>query len=166
MNPTEESSLPDSRASRSRVTWFRGVAGALLAVTGIAKIWRSFGNVQLLGLHDPVFAVEFRHLLLAAGALEMIVAAMALFSSQKVLPYAAIAWLATNIAIYRIGLWYLNWHLPCPCLGSLTQALNIPARLADDLMKVMLLWLLAGSYLNLIRVAIRSSERSQTVSEG
>ncbi|MGH7977270.1 MAG: hypothetical protein ACREC8_11490, partial [Limisphaerales bacterium] len=61
-----------------------------------------------------------------------------------------IAWLATNFFIYRLGLIHIGYHKPCSCLGTLTDALHIPAQTADTAMKIILAYLLIGSYTALL----------------
>jgi hypothetical protein len=48
--------------------------------------------------------------------------------------------------VYRLGLWWMDWHRPCNCLGNLTDALHISPQAADNVMKVLLAYLLIGSY--------------------
>jgi hypothetical protein len=60
-----------------------------------------------------------------------------------------VAWLATSLLAYRIGLVAVGYHRPCPCLGNLTDALHIPPQIADTAMKIILAYLLIGSYATL-----------------
>lgn len=57
------------------------------------------------------------------------------------------AWLATNLLIYRIGLWCVGWRHPCSCMGSLAGALHLSDQMADGIMKAVLAFLFVGSYL-------------------
>ena len=57
-----------------------------------------------------------------------------------------VAWVATNFVAYRLGLWLVDWHRPCVCLGSVTDALRISPQAADNIIKVVLAYLLIGSY--------------------
>ncbi|HEU5396317.1 MAG TPA: hypothetical protein VFV81_04060, partial [Verrucomicrobiae bacterium] len=72
-----------------------------------------------------------------------------------------LAWLSSAFLIYRTGLWFIDWHRPCHCLGDLTETLHLPAVWADDLMKMVLLYLLIGSYASLIWIW-RSEARQAT----
>jgi hypothetical protein len=45
----------------------------------------------------------------------------------------------------------MDWHRPCGCMGSLTTALHLSDQAADNIMKVVLAYLLIGSYGLLIR---------------
>src|SRR6185295_1259152 len=122
-------------------------AAAVLTVTGIAKASGAFGNAQVLGTADPLLVLQFRHLMLLVSAVELFVACMCFFvENRPVLKIALIAWMASNFFVYRLGLWWLEWKHPCSCLGNLTDALQISPQSADNLIKVLLAYLLIGSY--------------------
>ena len=123
----------------------------VLALTGIAKVWSTFGSVKLLAVADPIAGILFRWLLLAVGVIELVIAGVCFFRRNKRLATLLVAWLATNFVVYRIGLWWIGWHRPCGCMGSLTTALHISEQAADNIMKVVLAYLLIGSYGLLIR---------------
>jgi hypothetical protein len=72
-----------------------------------------------------------------------------IFSKRTWLPAGLLAWLATSFLIYRIGLVAIGYHRPCHCLGNLTDALHIPPQTADTAMKIILAYLLLGSYATL-----------------
>ena len=71
-----------------------------------------------------------------------------------------IAGLSTLFAVYRIGLWSLGWHRPCSCLGNLTDALHLSPVIVDNVMKVLLAYLMIGSYSILGLHTISVQERS------
>lgn len=121
-------------------------AGAILALTGLAKVWSAFGSARLLNTPDPLLGIPFGHLMLAVGVLELLIASVCLFSHAQKLSLALVAWLATNFVIYRLGLWWIGYHKPCSCLGNLTDALHISPQTADTAMKIILAYLLIGSY--------------------
>lgn len=126
--------------------WFIHAAVTILAFTGIAKVWSAFGRTKLLGVDDPITGIQFGHLILTVGILELVIAGICLFGKSQRLPLGLIAWLATNFVVYRLGLWWMGWKKPCNCLGNLTDALHISPQLADNIMKVILVYLLIGSY--------------------
>ena len=121
-------------------------ARVLLSITGCAKIWSSFGAAKVLELSEPVFNFEFRHLLMAVGFIELGVAAVCLLSKNYKLTSILTLWLATNFVVYRFSLMWVGYHKPCPCLGNLTDALHISPHTADTAMKIILGYLLLGSY--------------------
>jgi len=121
-------------------------AGAILAITGIAKIWSGLGNSKFLAVIDPIFGIKFGQLMLAVGLAEIVIALVCFFSKRQTLALALVAWMATNFVVYRLGLWWMKWHRPCNCLGNLTDALHLSPQTADNIMKVLLAYLLIGSY--------------------
>jgi hypothetical protein len=127
-------------------------AGGILLITGLAKVVSAFGKAKVLGVTDPIFGVSFGYLMLLVGTLELVVAGICLFSKRQNLSLGLTAWLATSFLAYRIGLWYVGWQRPCSCLGNLADALHIPPNVADGALKIILLYLLIGSYGNLFRV--------------
>jgi hypothetical protein len=116
----------------------------------IAKLVSSFGSAKVLLNRDPLLGLEYQKLFVLAGAVEMSVALVCLFASNNALKVALVAWLATCLAAYRLGLAWIGYTQPCNCLGSLTGALHISTRLADVAMRIVLSYLLLGSYLVLI----------------
>jgi hypothetical protein len=120
--------------------------GTILAIVGFAKIRALFGDAKILGACDPIIGIQFRHLMLAVGSIEIVLCLLCFLGKRPILIVTVIAWLATNLAVYRVGLWWMGWHRPCGCLGNLTDALHISARTADNIMKAVLAYLLIGSY--------------------
>ena len=78
--------------------------------------------------------------------LSTVVAFICFYSRNYVLRVGLVAWLATNILLYRVGLSLVHYEKPCSCLGTLTEALHIPPQTADNIMKIILAYLLIGSY--------------------
>ena len=118
----------------------------ILCFVGLAKVWSSFGTTKMLSVPDPITGVQLRHLMLVVGVLELIVAGFCILSKSQKLSLSLLAWFATHFVGYRVGLWWIGWHLPCNCLGNLTDALHLSPQLADNVMKAILTYLLAGSY--------------------
>ena len=112
----------------------------------MAKVWSAFGSVKLLVVPDPVAGIPFRWLLLAVGVLELVVAGLCFFTSKKRLATLLVAWLGTNFLVYRLGLWFIGWHHPCGCMGNLAGMLHLSDHAADNIMKIVLAYLLIGSY--------------------
>lgn len=129
-----------------RRRWFVFTAGAVLALTGIAKVWSGLGNSKFLGVVDPIIGIKFGQLMLMVGLAEMAIALVCFFNKRQTLALGLVAWLSTSFVIYRLGLLWMGWKKPCSCLGNLTDALHIPPQVADNIMKVVLAYLLIGSY--------------------
>lgn len=121
-------------------------SGVLLLVTASAKLTSGLGSARILQTPDPLLLVQFRYLFLATGALELIIAVISFLPNRVGLRAGLIAWLVTNFVVYRIGLLWVGYHKPCSCLGNLTDALHISPNSADTAMKIILGYLLIGSY--------------------
>jgi hypothetical protein len=126
--------------------WFALTSGAILAITGVAKIWTGLGNSKFLTVVDPVLGIKFGQLMLMVGIAEIAIALVCFFSKRQTLALALVAWMSTNFVVYRLGLWWMDWKAPCGCLGNLTDALGIAPQTADNIMKVLLAYMLIGSY--------------------
>jgi hypothetical protein len=121
-------------------------AGVILSVTGIAKIFGSLGQARLLYVSDPLLGIAFGHLMFLTGMMEVFIALICFFSDWRFLSLGLVAWLGTSFALYRFGLWWMGWRRPCACLGNLTDALGISPEAADSFMKIVLAYLIIGSY--------------------
>src|SRR5262249_55718399 len=100
---------------------------------------------------EPFVGIPFSYLMLTAGVLELAGALVCFFSRNQILSAGMVAWLATMISLYRLNLWWLDWHTPCSCLGTFTDLLHLSPGQADNIMKVILAYLFLGSYAILIR---------------
>jgi hypothetical protein len=121
--------------------------GVALALTGLAKIYAAFGSARLLEIEDPILGVSYRHLMFVIGLLEIGLSCLCLFTKIQYISIVMVAWVATNFLLYRICLWFIDWRGACPCLGSLTDALHISSHTVDIFAKLLLAYMLAGSYL-------------------
>jgi len=124
-------------------------AGVVLSITGIAKIWSGLGQARILVVPDPLIGIALGNLLCLIGTVEVAIALACFFSKRQLLPIVSVAWLATGFVLYRLGLLWIGWQRPCSCLGNLTDALHIPPQTADTAMKIILAYLLIGSYATL-----------------
>lgn len=150
---------------------FVGILCATLMLTAGAKVLSVIaGSSGLLQIVDPLFALKFDYLLLAAAALEVGVAAICILR-PVVEGLVALAWLSLVFLAYRIGLWSIGWQKPCGCLGNLTDALNISPQLADNFMKSLLIFMFVGSISLLLlngreRVARATADSAGTGGDG
>jgi hypothetical protein len=120
-----------------------------LAITGVAKVWSGLGSSEVLAVLDPILGIKFGRLMLAVGVVEIIIALVCFFNKRQMLVLGMVAWISTMFLLYRLGLVWMGWHRPCSCLGNLTDALHISPEVAKNIMKVVLAYLLIGSYATL-----------------
>ena len=132
------------------VRYFSYSAATILLLTAAAKFVSSTGHGEILLQLDPLTGLKFRELFCIAGGVEAGVALFCFLSRDQIwLQTIMVVWLATSFLAYRIGLVLVGWHKPCSCLGNLTDALHIPPQTADTAMKIILAYLLLGSYATL-----------------
>jgi hypothetical protein len=131
------------------VAFFIHSSGILFLLTAGAKLVSAAGTARVLNSLDPVFFISFRNVLCLAAFAELGVAAVCLFGKSRKLQACLIAMLATNFILYRLGLYWQGYRKMCDCLGNITDALHIPPQTADTTMKIVLAYLLIGSYATL-----------------
>ncbi|MGH7979675.1 MAG: hypothetical protein ACREE6_09890 [Limisphaerales bacterium] len=121
-------------------------SGVVLAFTAAAKLVSSFGDAGVLLRPDPIFSISFGHLFQIAAAVELGVAAICFFHKNQTLQSALVAVLATNLLLYRLGLYWVGYMGLCPCLGTLTADLPVSPEVAETALDVIVAYLLVGSY--------------------
>ena len=124
-------------------------AAGLLVATAAAKIISSLGFSRILLERDFVTGLLFRDLFRVVSVVELGIALVCLFSKRIWLSAALTAWLATSFLMYRLALLWAGYRRPCPCLGNLTDMLHISPQTADTAVKIILGYLLLGSYATL-----------------
>lgn len=128
---------------------FSFIAALLLFGAACAKLISSFGGGRILQYPDPILGIPFWQIFWLSGILELAVASICFFAKRVELKSGLVAWLATSFLLYRLGLMWIGYSKPCSCLGNLTDALHIPPQTADTAMKIILAYLLIGSYASL-----------------
>jgi hypothetical protein len=131
---------------RKSIQFFLFSVATLLLITATGKFLSSFGTAIVLKNLDPLFYISFRSLFRIVASLEVAVAVFLFLGKNANLKCAAIAFLSTDFLLYRLGLFLVGYHKPCSCMGSLTEMLHIDLGTADTIMKVILAYLLIGSY--------------------
>ena len=152
-NVTLESQADHEVLGRAASTFagkFLCSAGLIFAITGIAKIFSSFGSAKVLLELDPIVGVQFRHLMFVVGAVEIGASVFCIASRRTRVAALLVAWLSCLFLIYRLGVWWLGWQVPCHCLGTLTDLIHLAPATADNLMKIVLAYLLVGSMVCLV----------------
>ena len=126
-------------------------AAVIFFVTAAAKIFSATGTAQALSYPDQLVPLTNRQAFYMAGGVELIISAFLLMKSEgQKIKLCLIAWFATNLLVYRAGLWWEGAPNLCDCLGSLNEKLPISPRTVNYVMLAALAWLLLGSCLLLI----------------
>jgi hypothetical protein len=138
-----------SKPGAGAVAWFTISAGAVLLITGVAKIVSVFGVARRLDAPAPILGVTYGHLMLGTGVAEVLIAGLCFFPKTRNAGLGWVAVIATMFLIYRICLWAIGWHGICGCMGNLTGEIGMSTETAEEIMKVILAYLLCGSYASL-----------------
>ena len=125
--------------------WFQRSAACLLAVTAAAKLLSASGTAKVLELPDPLLGLATRQVLILVGLLEIAIALAAVCVERSRTVQLLTGWLSFNFLLYRISLAILSPGKLCPCLGSVTEKLNINAAFANYLLVAIALYLFLGS---------------------
>jgi predicted RNA-binding Zn-ribbon protein involved in translation (DUF1610 family) len=125
---------------------FNYSAGAILLAASLERFLITADSAPVLALPEPVLGIPLRYAVLLVGAFELVVAMICLFGRQIGLQLGWLAWLATNYAVYRIGLLTMGIHQQGTCIGSLNDPLHLARGTVEILVGFLPLYLLAGSY--------------------
>jgi hypothetical protein len=132
------------------IRFFNYSTGALLLAVAAALFISSRVGANLILPHDPIFQISIRHLFWIVGGVCLVMAVVALWGEPTFMRAMVIAWLVTNLAVYRLGcLWY-GAHSLSGYLGSFAAAFGVSAAAAGTLAEATLGWLVLGSYFILI----------------
>ncbi len=80
--PASEAAEVGERTNVFLPMWFILSAGAILALTGIAKVWSGLGDSKFLAVVDPIIGIKFGPLMLAVGVAEIVIALVCFFSKR------------------------------------------------------------------------------------
>jgi hypothetical protein len=136
---------------KKMISFYFRLAGVILIVSGLAKLPSFLGKTKIFFVPDPVFNVQTRYLLIAAGLVELVVATICFLKINPLHKARLLLWLSSSFCFYRFSLYLLDYKKPCPCMGSLTALLEIRPETADIAMKIVLAYLFVGSLAILIQ---------------
>jgi hypothetical protein len=135
------------------IKWIRvfiySAGGILLAAAAIRFVIAAESS-QVLALPEPMLGIPLRYAVLIVGGLELTAALICLFGKQVGFQLGLLAWLTTNLIVYRMGLLWMHYQPQGTCVGSLTDPLRIMRGTAGFIMEFIPAYLLFGSYLVLI----------------
>jgi hypothetical protein len=121
-------------------------AGAILLAAAAIQLLIAASGMPALSLPEPMLGIPLRFVALAVGGLELVVALICLFGKQPGLQLAWLAWLATNYAVYWVGLWLSHVHPQATAIGSLTDPLLLSRGAPGFITMWVPVYLVLGSY--------------------
>jgi hypothetical protein len=129
-----------------QIKFFIYSAGGILLAAALIRFLTAAGSAPALALPEPVLGIPLRYAVLLVGGFELVVALICLFGRRAGLQLGWLAWLATNYAVYRIGLLTMGMHQQGTCIGSLTDPLHLARGTLGIITGLLPLYLLLGSY--------------------
>ena len=105
---------------------------------------------------DPVFqlnttwSLSNRWVLVISGGLELFVSAFLLIGNSSRMKLGWLAWLATNLIVYRIGLWSVGASNFGDCLGNYIEWFLISPRTIGIIANLLIGFMASGSYAFLV----------------
>lgn len=119
----------------------------ILVMASLLKLLAVDGSQALLNEPDLVFNVPNRLLLKGTALIELAVGIFLIGKADKKHKALVVAWLATSFLIYRIGIFAVSdGRGRCACLGSLTDSIPVTPDQAEMLAKLVVAYMIIGSY--------------------
>jgi hypothetical protein len=135
------------------VRCFADSAGVLLAAMAAVMFITNLATANLVQPRDAVLLVSMRTVLWVVGAIGLAVALICLFGKQPSLQMALVLWLATNLLVYQIGMFWTGGQRGSRgYLGNVADAFGIGPDTAYWLLKAVCLYLFIGSLVSLLLV--------------
>lgn len=117
-----------------------------LLVAAFGKLGVLVEGPKMLSERDPFIGLSFRATFVLVVSMELVIAVYCARSRDFLLRGLCLLSFGAIVLVYRIGLYLIDYHKPCGCLGSITSVLHISESAADDIAKMMLaVILLAGA---------------------
>ena len=128
------------------------LGATVFLVAGVAKILALTSTTPMLEAPNPIFQfVPNSLVVLVAATLEIVVAILAIWwrKYRPLLAVAVVCWMASALALYRLGLASLGYNNTCSCFG-LVGAWLFPSSKEATAATVMLAAILVPGYVYLL----------------
>lgn len=136
-------------------------AGGILLTASLVRFLIGAGNASVLAQPDPLLGIPLRYAVLLVGIIELIVSFICLFGSQIGLQAIVLAWLATNLIVYWVGLILMHSEPRAACWGTLTDPLHFSNGIIGEIVSLAPFYLAAGSYILGLRVWLSADARTE-----
>ena len=130
----------------------------ILAITSLSKLISAGGKARVLAVSDPLFGVPNRDVLLCAGLVELAAVAYLHFGKDIRAKWLRLLWLSSVFILYRIGVWWTGAAKPCPCLGTLLDAIPLSTNTINGIFKVIIGYMFLGSLFFLTYVSMKKKQ--------
>jgi hypothetical protein len=138
----------------------------ILIITALAKLLSGLGEAPLLTKPTAALpAITHRQLLILGAMVEFSMIAFLLSRQTAIAKLYAILWFSSLISIYRLGSWWINPAVPCPCLGNISDWIPIPPQILDKATLALLVFMLLGSAALLLATRRLTARTSDVINE-
>jgi len=145
-------------------SYFVRSVSVILAFTCVAKTASSFGHATVLRIPNEALPLTNAQAMQAAAALECVVLVILAFVGRVETRLAAILWLCSVFAVYRVGAAIMTGsQSTCPCLGSLTEKLHIAHATANAIMAALLSYMFAGALMFLVLRLLSAKRETRAI---
>lgn len=133
-------------------SYFLDATAVLLFCAAMLNLLSAAGSAPVLNQPDALLqlndklALSNRWVLVLKAAFELFVSRLLLMEKNPWKKLGWMAWLATNLLIYRIVIWWLGAANFSDCVGNLIDWFTLSPRLLCALSTVLLALMFAGSY--------------------
>lgn len=125
-------------------TFFSVMGASILVLVAAAKLVSAAGHAGVLDTPDDMLLVPRRWVLVGVGSIELLAAAVVLFSrSRPAAPYVFL-WLGLCFAGYRVAHAMGQFTQPCSCLGTVTDSLPLSPETVTRLLLGVIAYFIAG----------------------
>jgi hypothetical protein len=122
----------------------------LLLITSAVKFVSAIQKAAALALSDPLIRfLSFKQISVVAGIVEITVALYIFKSSNVIRQLGMVAWLALLFIAYHMGLYLIQFHGVCSCLGNANSWLKLSDNSINNLTLGLLAYFSVGSILML-----------------
>lgn len=121
------------------------LTAVLLFSTAIFKIIGAFGQARVLDLPDAVLWLSTRNVMVLGAGIELMVFSLLAARAKPTTKLGAILWVGLLFAMYQMGRRWVGAEVLCPCLGKAGGWSPWVAAHEGQIVKVMLIYMIAGS---------------------
>lgn len=122
----------------------------MLFFMAMVELSGAIGTARILDQPDPLLPLSNRLVFVLVGVLELLLSAYLLMGQYGWAKPGLTAWLATNLLVYRLGVWWAGAPNFGDCVGNFNEWLPVSPRTLHVIVVAALEFLIIGSYTFLI----------------
>jgi hypothetical protein len=140
-------------------SYFMGAAAVILFILAALNFCGAAGTSPALNWPDALLPLSNRWVLVLCGGAEIGVSAVLLAGKSKWVKFGWLAWLTTNLLVYRIGLWSVGASNFGDYLGNYIEWFTISPRTMSLVTEILIGFMFIGGYAFLVINWLRERKR-------